>query len=189
MEKAEYFYDEAKLMKMIAYDREDAFQILFERHRSRTYKQALRYLKSTVVAEEVVQEVFMKLWTNRATLHARGPIEAWLFTVTKNNILNRIKKIANEEKALEELRVTHEIEDDSTQEILLDKDYQYILKEALRLLTEKQLEIYTLARQSNLSYFQIAQHLNISPLTVKTHMSRALCQIRSFLSTQRICSQ
>lgn len=186
MEKAEYFYDEEKLMQMISCDREDAFQIIFERHRTRTYKQAMRYLRSPQVAEEVVQEVFLKLWTNRATLHTRGPIEAWLFTVTKNNILNRIKKASVEQKAIGELKVTHPTEDDSMQDRIQDNDYKVIIKAALNQLTEKQLEVYTLARQSNLTYFQIAEHLNISPLTVKTHMSRALCQIRVFLNTQHI---
>lgn len=186
MAKTEYSYKEEQLLEMLVSNSEYAFKIIFETHRNRIFKLAMRYLKSPVLAQEVVQDVFMKLWTKRNTIKTTTPVEGWLVTVAKNDILNRIKKLANEWKALNHLKASQVFEDNSTQEKIENADYDLILKEALGCLTEKQLQVYSLARQNNLSYLQIAEHLEISPLTVKTHMSRALCHIRSFLNSQRI---
>ena len=96
-------YEESKLILLLADDSEYAFQLIFDRHRNRIYKTAIRFLKSPILAQEVVQDVFLKLWFSRKNMNATQPIEAWLHTVAKNNIINRLKKISNEWKAMTEL--------------------------------------------------------------------------------------
>ncbi len=182
MHKEQYCYEEEKMLSLLANGSEYAFQLIYDKHHNRVYKVAMRYLKSPIIAQEVVQDVFMQLWTKRGQINAAMPIEAWLFTVAKNNILNRLKKLANEWKALDYFKNTVEHKDDSLQEKLIDTDCRNVINNALQTLSGMQLRVYKLAREENLSYLQIAEHLDISPLTVKTHMSRALCQIRGFLN-------
>lgn len=180
--------EEAKLIELLSRDSEQAFQKLYNLHHQRIYKLAMRYLKADEAAEEVVQDVFMKLWLQRKAIKSGSPIEAWLFTVGKNIVINKLKKQANEWKALAQLKYTHPSEDNSMQEKIQDADYKVLLDGALNDLSEKQLQVYNMARQENLSYNQIAEHLAISPLTVKTHMSRALCHIRSVLNAYQLFS-
>lgn len=179
-------YSEEQLMQMLSNGNESAFKILMEQHRERIYTHAMRFLKSHDMAEEVVHDVFLKLWLNRNNLHHKGPIEGWIFTVARNNVINRNKKIQNENKVINELKISYTIEDNSTQTSITFSEYQHVANQAINQLTEKQLTIYNLARHENLSYSEIAQMLNISPLTVKTHMSRALCQIRAFLTARKV---
>ncbi len=176
-------YEEEKLLSLLATGSEHAFQVIYNRHRNRIYRVAIRYLKSPALAQEVVQEVFLKLWIKRSDFQKELPVEGWLFTVAKNNILNRLKKIAIEWKALNHIKNNQQFEDDSTQQGLTEADYTKLIKEALGSLPEKQFQVYQLAREKNLSYREIAEQLNISPLTVKTHMSRALSHIRLFVNT------
>lgn len=183
MHKEQYSYEEEKMLSLLANGSEYAFQLTYNKHHNHIYKVAMRYLKSPILAQEVVQDVFMQLWSKREQINCEMPIEAWLFTVAKNNILNRLKKLANEWKALDYLKNKSEREDDSLQEKLIDTDCRNVINNALQTLSGMQLRVYKLAREENLSYLQIAEHLNISPLTVKTHMSRALCQIRHSLTT------
>jgi RNA polymerase sigma-70 factor (family 1) len=178
-------YEEEKLLALLTNGSEYAFQLIYNKHHNRIYKVAMRYLKSPVIAEEVVQDVFLQLWSKRDRIKTGMPVEAWLFTVAKNNIFNRLKKLANEWKALNYLKDNFEYEDDTLQEKLVDADYNNMLNKALSSLSEMQLKVYKLAKEENLSYFQISENLNISPLTVKTHMSRALSQIRNFLTAMR----
>ena len=83
MHSDEIKYEESKLISLLAEDSEYAFQLLYDRHRKRIYQTALRYLKSPILSQEVVQDVFLKLWFNRRGLKADQPLEAWLYSVTK----------------------------------------------------------------------------------------------------------
>jgi RNA polymerase sigma-70 factor (ECF subfamily) len=140
----------------------------------------MRHLKSPLLAQDIVQDVFMKLWFERRNIKANLPIEAWLFTVAKNGIINQMKKLANQWKA-----AGRSNEDDMSISSVLDKliasENQQVLHEAVKQLPQQQRLVYQYVRQENLSYFQVAEKLEISPLTVKTHMARALKEIKNFL--------
>lgn len=182
----EQSYEEAKLIALLADDSEYAFQLLFDRHRNRVYQTAIRYLKSPLLAQEVVQDVFLKLWFERKNIRKDLPLEAWLFTIAKNNLLNRLKKIAVEWKVMKDLGINN-IESQTgndTEDKLQESQYNELLQEALGTLADKQRQVFLLAREEHLTYAQIGQRLHISPLTVKTHMARALEHIRAFFSSR-----
>jgi RNA polymerase sigma-70 factor (ECF subfamily) len=175
-------YEDSQLIALLSDDSEYAFQLLYDRHRRRIYQTALRYLKSPSLAQEVVQDVFLKLWFYRKDLKADRSLEAWLYSLAKNNVLNRLKKIANEWKAKNDLRVVSEAFVDNVEDKLLDSQYKELLALAISKLSEQQRHVFILARNEKLTYAEIGEKLNISPLTVKTHMSRALDSIRNFFS-------
>lgn len=184
MYQNEQSYEEAKLITLLAEDSEYAFQLLFDRHRNRIYHTAIRYLKSPVLAQEVVQDVFLKLWFERKNIRQELPLEAWLFTIAKNNLLNRLKKVANEWKALNNLRLTSNQSINITEDIVQESQYNQLLQEAIKSLAEQQGKVFLLARTEHLTYSQIGEKLGISPLTVKTHMSRALENIKAYFASQ-----
>jgi RNA polymerase sigma-70 factor (ECF subfamily) len=179
-------YEEFKLLSLLAEDSEYAFQLIYDRYRNRIYHIAIRYLKSPGMGQEVVQDVFLKLWFERKHLKPDRPIEAWLYTVAKNNILNRLKKVANEWKALDQMAHFTVTAVSLASEKIEHSEYRQVLIKAIESLPEKQQKVFHLARQEGLTYIQIGERLHISPLTVKTHMTRALHQIRSFLQNQGI---
>lgn len=183
MHHNEQSYEEAKLVALLADDSEYAFQLLFDRHRNRIYQTAILYLKSPVLAQEVVQDIFLKLWFERRNLRKDLPLEAWLFSIAKNNLLNRLKKVANEWKALNNLRLTSSQSINSTEDKVQESQYNQLLQEAIRSLAEQQRKVFLLARTEHLTYIQIGEKLGISPLTVKTHMSRALENIKAFFAS------
>ncbi len=177
--------EEANLVLKLSNDSEAAFTKIYDQYRPRVYNIALRYLKCGVQAEEVVQDVFMKLWLNRKELKMDAPVEAWIYTVAKNNTLNRLKKIATENKAKEYLGHRLTYEESTVYDRMKMADYNAMLQTALQSLSGNQLKVYLLAREENLSHVQIAAHLNISRLTVKTHMSRALQNLKLFFANRR----
>ena len=175
-------FEEAKLISLLAKDSEYAFQLIYDRYRNRIYHTAIRYLKSPVLAQETVQDVFLKLWLERRNLNPKQPIEAWLYTVAKNNLLNRLKRIANEWKALHQLQLNSPKSDNTTGDKVEDSQYQQLLQQALLELPAQQQKIFYLARQEHLTYMEIGEKLGISPLTVKTHMARALNHIKTYFA-------
>lgn len=179
-------YEEYKLLALLAEDSHYAFQLLYDRHRNRVYQTAVRYLKSPQLGQEVVQDVFMKLWFERHDLKRFASLEAWIYTVARNNIMNRLKRLAVEWKALHHLGHRSASSDQHTLQQLDDREYSRILQEVIADLPQQQRQVFELARHEKLSYAEIGERLRISPLTVKTHMARALQQIRVRLAGKGI---
>ena len=175
-------YEEYKLLTLLNNGSEYAFQMIYDQHRNRIYQTAVQYLKSPALGQEVVQDVFLKLWFERKNIQPDRPVEAWLYTVAKNNILNRLKKIANEWKALDTLAHSLILQSGPASEKAEMAEYNKLLHSAISNLPEQQKKVFTLARNEKLTYLQIGEKLNISPLTVKTHMTRALQHIREYFS-------
>jgi RNA polymerase sigma-70 factor (ECF subfamily) len=176
-------FEEHKLIILLKEDSEYAFQLIFDKHRNRIYKTAIKFLKSPIIAQDVVQDVFLKLWFERNNLNENKPIEAWLYTVAKHNILNKLRKIANDWKAVDQYANQITYEDNKTDHKLIDGQYQSHLSKAVSKLPEQQKLVFLLSRNDKLTYDQIGQKLGISPLTVKTHLSRALHFLKKELKT------
>jgi RNA polymerase sigma-70 factor (family 1) len=174
----QYRTNEPKLIELLANGSEYAFQFIYDRYNSRIYGTAIRYLKSSVAAQDVVQDVFLKLWFERAHIKRDQSLEAWLHTVAKNTLINRLKRVGVERRALHQLFGGK----DGPAAFFSDQPdesyYRKLLKEALDTLSEQQRAVFHLVRYEGLSYVQAGERMGISPLTVKTHMSRALDHIR-----------
>ena len=175
-------YEEAKLISLLSNDSEYAFQLMYDRYRNRIYQTAIRYLKSPMLAQETVQDVFLKLWLERKNLNPDTSIEAWLYTVAKNNLVNKLKRIAIEWKALHQIQLNSPKFDNVTSDKVEDSQYQQLLHNALQQLSPQQQMVFQLARNEYLTYIEIGERMGISPLTVKTHMARALSHIKSYLA-------
>lgn len=182
----EWQYEEAKLIALLAEDSEYAFQLLYDRHRKRIYQTGLRYLKSPILAQELVQDVFLKLWFNRKSLNADQSIEAWLYTVAKNNLVNRLKKLSREWQALKSMEKNGEAFVNNIENKLQEAQYQELLQKAIQRLPEQQRKAFILSREEQLTYLEIGEQMGISALTVKTHISRALDSIRNYFAEQGI---
>lgn len=174
-------YEESTLLALLADDSEYAFQLIFDRYRNHVYKVAVMYIKSPALAEEIVQDIFLKLWFQRKNLTGIQSLEAWLYTITKNFVLNAIKKTAHEWMARERWLKETAQEEDNTDHKVRTGQYQQLLEQAISQLPRQQRLVYQLGKEQYLSYEEIARQLSVSPLTVKTHMARALEAIRIFL--------
>jgi RNA polymerase sigma-70 factor (ECF subfamily) len=173
-------YQESHLIALLNQSSEYAFQLLYDRYRNRIYKVGIQYLKSPTMAQDVVQDVFMKLWFERKQLNGNHPIEAWLYTVAKNQIINQLKKEALGWKILKKnIEVDFEDIEPGIFQKLENTEINTVLQNSLSELPNNQRKVYDLVRVQHYSYSKVGEILNISPLTVKTHMARALKHIRS----------
>ena len=93
-------YDEKKLLILISKDSDEAFHIIYDKYKNTIYRVAIKSLKSPVLAQEIVQDVFLKVWFERKNLVNINSFENWLFIVARNHLLNQLKKIAKEWKGL-----------------------------------------------------------------------------------------
>lgn len=155
-----------------------AFRELFDHYAPKVNGFAVKITRSETIAEEVVQDVFMKIWQNRNGLRAVEYFPAYLFAITKNVSLNILKRLAAEERANKSYIEGHANHTDA-EETVAYGEYRHILKQAIDGLPPQQKLVYSLCYDEGLKYEEVAQRLHISRFTVKTHMQHALRTIKS----------
>ena len=172
--------EEKKVLELLAQGNEFAFTLLFDHYRGRIFTVALRFLKSRELAEEVVQEVFLKIWSRRQDLVSVLNFEAYLFTIARNLVFDLLKEIAKETMTRNDF-IDIVQQTITADEGLIEEQYHALLNEAVSQLPPQQKQIFRLARVEGLSHQAIAEQLHLSRLTVKTHMAKALRSIRENL--------
>lgn len=162
---------------MLATGSEYAFSQLFSRYHGKIYGVGMKFLKNTTLAEEVVQEVFMTVWDNRADMKTVLRFEPYLYTMARNHIFRGIKSIARDAVAEKEFSLDLKPVND-TDHGIREEQYEKLLHDAVEKLSPQQKVIFRMAKQEGLSHKAIAEQLNLSVLTVKDQMKKALQTIR-----------
>lgn len=171
-----------QLMKEVREGSQAAFEALFYRYHEKLYYFAMRYFNSKEDAEGIVQEIFLKVWTNRENLDERKSFNAFLHTMAKNAIFNINRKYKYETVYQNYARqMLSHVHTKSLDDVIY-ADLLKHLNEILDELPPKRRKIYELSRIEGLSYKEIAEKMNISEKTVETHIRLSLKTIKEALS-------
>ncbi|MFA9214755.1 MAG: RNA polymerase sigma factor [Candidatus Methylacidiphilales bacterium] len=169
---------DAELLRQMKQDDKKAFETLFKSHYASLVKFARNILKSNEQAEDIVQDVFIKIWDKRATLEETSSFKAYLFMAVRNQCFNTLKvnerkNWLNDEMENSETLSTNLIEANLNTKQLSDK-----ISETIELLPEKCKLTFKLSRFENLSYKEIAETMNVSVKTVENQIGKALALLR-----------
>lgn len=175
---------DSELFRRIAGGDTIAFEELFRRYDRRIFPFVLKIIRIEAQAQELTQEIFIKLWQHREKLSAVENPEAYIFTIAVNRTLDQIKRRLNESRMLQRLAAVRPLIHNDTEEELLLRDRAAIVQQAVDQLPPQQKAVYILSRQEGLDYDQIGQQLNISPNTVRNHLVKALQFIRTYIKDQ-----
>lgn len=173
-------YDDKQLLALIAGGDQNAFRIFFDRYKDRFYGVVIKMTRSDLLAEEIVQEVFMHIWKNRSLLTDIKEPSSYFFTAVYRRIYSYYKKQALHRTLLQAVADVGMF-DNQTDETILAREAEKKIAQAIAALPPQQQVVLRLSRQEGLSRQEIAQQLNLSPNTVKNHMAAALKSIRAFL--------
>lgn len=167
------------LLLQISLGDEKAFRILFVQHRDKIFNAVFKITKSREVSEEIVMDVFLKLWEGRKLLTEIDSLPAFISTVSRNKALDFLRTVAKD-KVLRDL-VWEEIElagSDHSDERLLSTELKNEIDHFVEQLSPKRQSVFRLSREEHMTYDQIAAHLNLSKSTVKNHMLDSLKILR-----------
>jgi RNA polymerase sigma-70 factor (ECF subfamily) len=160
---------------------ETAFEQVFKTHYKNLYAYALTILKDEIEAEEIVQQVFFKLWDRSEKLHVSGPVAAYLYRAVHNESLNFLKH--QKVKETHRLHVAYAMKNNTEQPQgkMLSRELEQKFREALNELPEQCRTVFQLSRFEDMKYRDIADKLQISVKTVENHMGKALKILRTQL--------
>lgn len=163
-----------QLLTAIAKGNQQAFKQLVEHYSDRLGHFIAAITKDPGLAEEVVQDVFLKIWLTRESLCNVQNFQSWLFVISKNQAINALRKAITIEYSLEEDIYTQA----QSHEQLLEKERRLsLLDSAIASLPAQQKKVFLLSRRHGRTYKQIAQEMNISPHTVKKYLQLATTHI------------
>ena len=168
-------YNEKELLSLIVCNDEKAFHAIYQFYFGKVYAMALSYLPNALMAQDMVQEVFARIWQNRAGLNDIKNFESWLIVITRNLLINELRKIYPPGYDPQQITTT------DLQETLNYRELERLLAAAVDRLSVRQKQVYRLSKIEGYSHRQIAGQLGISVDVSREHLSKALQNIRSFL--------
>ncbi len=156
---------------------ERAYGELMDRHAHKMLRVAIRYVKDTMKAEEIVMDGFINLWNKREQI-VDGNFLNYLFRCIRNSIISFYRKEVQIAVGLEQVELAC-MADYAPDSPLISEDIGNIYNTALEKLTPRRREAFILSREENLSYFEIARKMNLSVGVVKNYMNAALEDMRA----------
>ena len=176
--------NDKRLLEMIAIGDELAFKTLFERYRDKLHAYLYGITKSSEIAEEIVMDVFLKIWFARTKATEINHFDSFLHRVAHNKAIDFLRAVHRDETLFhlvwEEMQLVSDYTADSK---LMERENNDVLQTAVSKLPPKRRLVYELSRKKGLSQDQIACYLNLSKHTVNNHLVESLRFIRHHLST------
>ncbi|HTE28709.1 RNA polymerase sigma-70 factor [Flavitalea sp.] len=173
-------YTDEELFQFIAGGSEHAFHAFFSRYNTKLFYFILYIVRLETDAEELTQDVFVKLWANRSRLADITNPGNYLFVIARNSALDQLDKQSTQ-KRLKIAVATNDLLSNITEDEVLYRDSKKLIALAVEQLPGMQKSVYQLSKNAGLSRYEIAERLNISPNTVKNHLGTAIKSIRQYL--------
>ncbi|RFS21775.1 RNA polymerase sigma-70 factor [Chitinophaga silvatica] len=180
--------NESTILLDAAAGNERAFATLFYWYYQELGRFVGKMTDSQELAEEIVQDAFVKIWLRRETLAQIDNFGAYLFTICKHDTFAALKKIAAEKVLRVDLEKHLTEENDPSQWDKPTDEYRALIAEAVAKLPAQQQKVYMMSRYDRLKYEEIAHQLNLSVVTVKKHIQLAVQFIRKDVAARKISS-
>lgn len=162
---------------------ESAFAHIFYEYSPALLSFAKKLSYSPIEAEEIIQNVFLRVWLHRDKLPGIENLKSWLYKFVVNEGLTYIKKRVARDRATLQFQNTVISADNDIEKIVDLNELKRIVAEAVESLSEQRKKVFNLSRGEGLSIDEISEQLNLSPSTVKNTLVAALKVIRNYLST------
>lgn len=169
------------LVDLIRQDDEKAFSVIYQRYSMPLYVHANRFIRDREETKDILQKVFVKIWSIRNRLPTDVKLSAYLYQIVKNELINHISHSKVVDKYLESMSFYASTYVADTDYVIREKQLQEIIEREIQNLPEKMREVFQLSRKQYLSHREIAEKLGISEKTVKNQLSNALHLLRQKL--------
>ena len=174
-----------KLLLLLNRGDESAFNELYQAYSKPLYLRILRMVKSADIADELLQELFIKLWNARTTVDSEKSFQSYLYTIAQNLVYNYFRKVAHDQALIESLIINAANYYLNGQELLENKETAAILKQAIEQLPPQRKKVFQLCKIEGKSYEEAGRIMGISPATVNSHMTKSIQAIKDYILRNR----
>lgn len=171
-----------KLIELLRDGDQQAFTALYELYSVQLYRKILRITREEVLAREILQEVFLKIWIHRSRLDPEKSFISYLHTTGSNLVFDHFRKVARDQKLADYLTRTSTGEYTHTEEELISKDQLELIRYYIDKLPIQRKRVYMLCKLEGKTYEEVSRELNISTATIHDHIVKANLLLRRYLS-------
>jgi RNA polymerase sigma-70 factor, ECF subfamily len=177
--------DALLLERIAAHNDYRAFEVLFHKYYNNLARYAFSLTQAKDVAEEIANDVFLKIWRNREVLHIKSSVHAYLVTATRNLAIDHLRRtIRRRGRSVELVGDFEAVGHASPIDRYIGIETSDIIEAAIEALPRQGRLIFRMSRDNNMTYTEIAQTLNLSIKTVETHMGRSLKYLREAMKRE-----
>ncbi|WP_295127982.1 RNA polymerase sigma factor [uncultured Chitinophaga sp.] len=174
--------EEEELVNLFTAGSEAAFAELYRRYHAGVYTYLLRFVKVPALAEDLVHDVFVKLWELRERVQITSSFSAYLYRACRNHAINRLKQIASDRELREQVMVhLAPLVPEAAVSPLKMQQYERLMKHAIDQLPPQRRKVFLLCREEGKTYNEAAEILGLSRNTVKEHMVYAMRFLKVYL--------
>jgi RNA polymerase sigma-70 factor (ECF subfamily) len=186
MENGNPFSNPSAVLRQIAAGDQTAFKEIYTGIYKNLYQFALAIVRNREAAEEIVQDVFIRIWRNRTQLPAVQNLRVYLYTATKNTALNYLSSKARQNITEPFDHINIELNGSVTtpEQIMITAEIDKIIREAVDALPPRCKMIFKLTREDGLKYKEVSQILNIAVNTIDVQMAIAVKRIAAALAAE-----
>lgn len=180
-------HTEQSLLDKLKAGKQEAFTELYQKYHRAIYAYLLDFVKSPQLAEDLVHEVFMKIWEIREKLHITASFSSYLYRISHNKAIDALKRIAADDVLRKEMLNwldPHLLYADTAGDRV--KHYEEMYETAIATLSPQRQKVFVLCREEGKTYDEAAAELGISRNTVKEHMVYANRFLRSYFMEQGV---
>jgi len=177
----ENLYNEDMLVQSMQAGNEESFTILYRYYSPKLYINILRLVHDPLSAEEIVQELFTRIWQKRESKGIKENYTGYMYRIAQHLVHDFFRKIKHDKELLERFRLIVEEDYEDIEEALQLKESSAIFQKAIEHLSPQQKKVYNLVRIEGCTYRKAAEIMGISPLTVKEYLATTKKSIQNYL--------
>lgn len=169
------------LVKLKAGDK-SAFEQIYRLYSNRLFGNLLKLLQSETEAQEILQEVFLKIWQNRALIDPEKSFRSYLFKIAENKVFDFFRKAAMQKRVQNQLLQHSDIDTTLVDKMVSDKENEALLAKAIDHLPPQRKQVFVMVKLQGKTYKEVSDELGISASTISDHIVKATKSIRDYLT-------
>jgi RNA polymerase sigma-70 factor (ECF subfamily) len=177
----ENIYDEKELLDRLRQGEQQAFTQLYHLYSERLYGNLLKLVKSPAVAEEILQDIFIRIWEKRQTIDIHTSFRSYLFRIGENKVIDFYRRARRDKDLYAYIKAAATEQYTHIEESLLSRENAELLQTAIGALPPQRRQVFELCKLQGKSYQEVSGLLNISVSTINDHIVKATRSIRQHI--------
>jgi RNA polymerase sigma-70 factor (family 1) len=172
---------EKEWLARVKYGDQQAFSELYQCYSERLYRSLLRLVKSEQMAEELLQDIFVKFWEKRETIDIGFSLQSYLLRIGENMVYDFYRKLKRDQKLLAIIKAAASDNYTPIEDSLLIEENTQLLRQAIETLPPQRRQVFEYCKLQGRSYQETSELLGISTSTINDHIVKATKTIRQFI--------
>ena len=175
-------YQEQELLSQLRKGSTKAFTQLYQQYSEPLYYNILALVKDELIAEELLQDIFVRIWRKKESILIEKNISGYLFRVSRNRVYDFFKSLTREQELYNRIRATATEQYTHVEEAIFTKENADLLEKAIETLSPKRRQAFQVCKMEGYSYKEASELMGVSISTLKDHMAKAREAIREYIS-------